>query len=146
MIIVKYKKYFLISIIILICIIAYTFFAKPIIEKRTWVLSYVQQAEPLFVVAHNKDYDFADEESFLFKFSKPIELTLEAKNGKLKITDSTNGKTYEGTYKVKSWSKFTNQSYVIVVDGVEGTANLTSRLGRQLFISIGDYYLFFEAK
>ena len=127
--------------------IAYAFFAKSTIEKRTWVLSYAQQAEPpLFVVAHNEIYDFSDVDSSLFEFSKPIELTLEAKDGKLLLTDTTNGKTYQGTYKIKSWGKHINQSYSIAIDGEEGTANISSKFGKTLFVSIGDYYLHFEVK
>ena len=109
------------------------------------MLSYAQQAEPpLFVVAHNDDYNFSDVDSSLYKFSKPIELMLEADNGKLILTDITNGNIYEGTYKVKSWGKYINQSYTIVIDGIEGTANISSKFGRTLFVSIGDYYLHFE--
>lgn len=142
----KIKKFIFIPILIILCIILYAVFAKPAIETRTWVLSMAQKAEPFAVVAHKTGYDFSDNDSGLFAFSKEIELTCTAKDGKLIISDKTNGKTYEGTYKVKSWSKFTNQSYTVVVDGVEGTANLTSRTGRQLFMSLGDYYLFLEAK
>ena len=141
----KIKKNIFIPILVVLCIILYAVFAKPAIETRTWVLSYAQQAEPpLFVVAHNDDYNFSDVDSSLYKFSKPIELMLEADNGKLILTDITNGNIYEGTYKVKSWGKYINQSYTIVIDGIEGTANISSKFGRTLFVSIGDYYLHFE--
>ena len=141
----KIKKNIFIPILVVLCIILYAVFAKPAIEIRTWVLSYAQQAEPpLFVVAHNDDYNFSDVDSSLYKFSKPIELMLEADNGKLILTDITNGNIYEGTYKVKSWGKYINQSYTIVIDGIEGTANISSKFGRTLFVSIGDYYLHFE--
>ena len=141
----KIKKYIFIPILVVLCITLYAVFAKPTIETRTWVLSYAQQAEPpLFVVAHNDDYNFSDVDSLLYKFSKPIELTLEADDGKLILTDTTNGNIYEGTYKVKSWGKHINQSYTVVIDGVEGTANISSKFGRTLFVSIGDYYLHFE--
>ena len=127
--------------------IIYAFIAKPIIETRTWVLSYAQQAEPpLFVVAHNDGYNFSDIESSLFEFSKPIELTLEAKDGKLILNDTTNSQIYEGTYKIESWSRYTNQRYTFVIDGIEGTANISSKFGRTLFVSIGDYYLHFEVE
>ena len=143
----KINKYIFIPILVVLCIILYAFFAKPTIEKRTWVLSYAQQAEPpLFVVAHNDDYNFSDVDSSLYKFSKPIELTLEADDGKLLLTDTTNGNIYEGTYQVKSWGKHINQSYTVAIDGVEGTANVISKFDRTLFVSIGDYYLYFETK
>ena len=141
----KIKKYIFIPILVVLCITLYAVFAKPTIETRTWVLSYAQQAEPpLFVVAHNDDYNFSDVDSLLYKFSKPIELTLEADDGKLILTDTTNGNIYEGTYKVKSWGKHINQSYTVVIDGVEGTANISSKFGRTLFVSIGDYFLHFK--
>lgn len=143
----KFKKYSFIPIIVILSMIVYVFVAKPTIEKRTWVLSYAQQAEPpLFVVAHNDDYNFSDVDSPLYKFSKPIELTLEAKDGKLILNDTTNSNTYEGSYKIKSWGKFTKQRYSIVIDGVEGTANISSNSGRTLFVSVGGYYLHFDVK
>lgn len=58
---------------------------------------------PNIIIAHNADYDITNDENSLYKFSKPVELICEAKGGKLTITDKTNGITYEGTYKVKSW-------------------------------------------
>ena len=48
--------------------------------------------------------------------------------------------------KVKSWGKHINQSYTVVINGIEGTANISSKLGRTLFVSIGDYYLHFDVK
>ena len=143
----KLKKNAYIPIIIILSIIAYAFFAKPTIEKRTWVLSYAQRAEPaLFFVAHNVDYDFSNANFPLFESSKPIELTLEANKGKLILNDITNGNIYEGTYKVESWGKHIKQRYTVTIDGVEGTANISSEFGRTLFVSIGDYYLNFEVK
>lgn len=143
----KFKKFVFVPLIVLLCVIVYALVAKPTIAKHTWVLSYAQQAEPpFFVVAHNEDYDFSDVDSSLFEFSQPIELTLEAKDRKLILTDTTNGKTYEGTYKVKSWNRFANQSYLVFVDGMEGTANVISESGRQLFIAIGDYELYFAIR
>ena len=122
----------------------------PSMENRTWLLSYAQQADaPTFVIAHNADYDFSGDESNLFNFSKPVELTLQAKDGKLLLIDKTNGKTYEGTYEVASdrfgkFSVFTKKSYTVVIDGLQGTANFSSN--RTLFVSIGGYYLNFEIK
>lgn len=143
----KLKKRVLIPIIAILCIIACAYFAKPTIEKHTWVLSYAQQAQPpLFVVAHNNKYDYSDVDDSLFAFSKPIELTLEAKDGKLILTDITNGNSYEGTYTIKTWGRYITRSYSVVIDGIEGTSNISSNYGRTLFVSIGGYCLHFEAK
>lgn len=148
----KVKKKALISTIAILCMIAIIFLilAIPPLETRTWVLFSAQQAyEPRFVVAHNKDHDVSDDETSLYKFSKPIELILEAKDGKLTLTDKTNGKTYEGTYSVNSsgiFSVFDRKNYTVVIDGLEGTANISSNVNRTLFVSIGGYYLDFVAK
>ena len=130
----------------ILCIILYAIFAKPTIEKCTWVLSSAQQAEPFSIVAHRSGYDFSDNENELFAFSKEIELTCVAKDGKLILTDKTNDKIYEGTYKTTSWSRFSTQSYTVVINGKDGTANISSRFNRTLFISVGGYYLNFEVQ
>lgn len=136
--------------VIILCIFLYSAFLKPKIELYTWELSSAQQVGPPFItIAHNKDYDFSDEDDTLFKFSKPIELTCVAKNRKLTITDKTNNKVYNGTYKVKSWGRHhTPQSYEIVIEGIEGTANISnnSLFNRTLFMSIDGYCLNFVIK
>ena len=147
----KIKRIALLSATAILCIVVIVFFilAIPNIESHTWVLSFVQQADaPHFVVAHNKAYDVSNDESSLFEFSKPIELICKAKDGKLLLTDKTNGKTYEGTYKSNSSRGFGSirkfKSYTVVLDGMEGTANISSNFNRTLFVSIGGYYLNFE--
>ena len=150
----KTKKIIISVFRVILClgIIMFWISLVPSMENRTWLLSYAQQAEaPYFVVAHNSDYDFSGDESdlynFLYKFSKPVELTLQAKDGKLLLIDKTNGKTYEGTYKVTSnrfggVRVFTKKSYTVVIDGLQGKANFSSN--RTLFVSIGGYCLNFE--
>ncbi len=136
----------------IICIAYYAIIAKPVIETHTWVLSYAQQIEPMIFVAHNAAYDFSDDESSFFEPSKPIELICEAKDGKLVLTDRTNGKTYEGTYKITSlggfgrFSTFKGQVYTVVIEGVEGRANISSPNGRMLFMSIDNYALNFSVE
>ena len=142
----KLKKSILISILVVVCVTIYVVFAKPAIETRTWVLSVAQRAEPFLVVAHKSGYDFSDDSSNLFAFSKEIELVCVAKDGKLTINDNTNDKIYEGAYKVTSWGRFSGQEYTVVIDGKEGTANISSSFNRTLFISVGGYYLNFEVQ
>lgn len=132
---------------VVLCVVIYAVFSKPAIERHTWVLFSAQQAEPPhFVVAYNQDYNISDYDSTLFAFAKPIELTCIAKDGRLTLIDKTNDKTYSGTYKVKSWSRFSGQKYSIIIDGKEGTANISSRLNRTLFVSLDNYYLQFDVK
>ncbi len=142
------KKTIIFALIILVSVVIYTVFIKPTIETHTWELFSAQQVDPPhFVVAHHHNYTLADDgNDNTFKFSKPIELTCVAQNGKLTITDKTNNKTYYGTYKVKSWNRFTLQRYEIVINGKEGTANISSTSNRTLFISVDGYYLHFVIK
>ena len=141
---------FLATIVLCIIISVILIFSIPRLEHRTWGLSYAQQAEaPYFVVAHNPDYNFSDDESGLFDFSKEIDMTLEAKDGKLIIVDKTNEKTYEGTYTVNSggigrFRVFKNKTYTVVINGLEGTANFSTN--RILFVSIDGYCLYFEVQ
>ena len=76
----------------------------------------------------------------------PIELTCEAEDGKLVLTDVSNCKTYEGTYKSIGAFSFFKQfkTYEIVIDGVEGTANISSN--KTLFVSVGGYSLNFSVE
>ena len=148
----KTKKIIISVFLVILCvgIIMFWISLAPSMENRTWLLSYAQQAEaPYFVVAHNSDYDFSGDESDLYNFSKPVELTLQAKDGKLLLIDKTNGKTYEGTYEVAPdrfgrFRVFAKKSYTVVIDGLQGKANFSSN--RTLFVSIGGYYLNFEIK
>lgn len=146
------KKSKIIIAIAILCVIISVFliFTIPTLERRTWILSYAQQADaPHFIVAHNAEYDFSNDKSGLYDVSKPIELTLEANDGKFLLIDNTNGKTYEGTYEAASgrfgkFRAFTKKSYTVVIDGLQGTASFSSN--RTLFVSIGGYYLNFEIK
>ena len=80
--------------------------------------------------------------------AKIVVLTLSAKNGKLTVTDATNGKIYDGTYKV---TKRTLKSidYEVSINGEIGyatVANTTYYGGDEmptLPINIGDYALYF---
>ena len=140
------KNIIMISLIAILGIVLLLIFVPTRIDNRTWILSTAQQADtPHFVVAHNAEYDFSNDKSGLFESSKPIELVCEAKNGKLILTDQTNGETYEGSYKVHRLTGLRGlmgRSYSIIINGVEGRANISSY--RTLFVSIGGYYLNFE--
>ncbi len=60
----------------------------------------------------------------LYPEAKIVDLTLIAKDGEITIIDTTNGKTYNGTYQVqKKTSKGTN--YEIIIDGATGYATVS---------------------
>ena len=143
----KIKRIVIVPILIVaFCTVLYVRFAKPVIERHEWQLSYAQQADPMFVIAHNPEYDWPDNYS-MFALSKPIDLTFVAEDGCLTITDRTNKKTYNGTYKVNSWYRVSYQSYEITIEGKAGRANISnqSSLNPTLFMSINGYYLNFES-
>ena len=140
------KKIVRIALWAVLCtaIIIFLLASNPSIENRTWILSYAQQTQsPGLVVAHGTDYHASNMEDPMFQLSKPIELICEAKNGKLVLTDQTNGKTYEGTY---TTSALKRRKYKVVIDGLEGTANINSDIHHTLNVSIGGYLLHFDAK
>ena len=147
--IMKFKKRFLIPIIVLLCVAVYAIVSLPLIETRTWVLSTAQQLEaPYFIVAHHLNSDVS--ETPMFEFSKPIELICEAKDGKLILTDKTNQKTYEGTYEIRSLDfgrlgASDQMRYAVVIEGKEGIANISSSVGRIMVMYVDNYSLIFEA-
>ena len=60
----------------------------------------------------------------LYPDTEIVNLTLIAKDSEITITDSTNGKTYNGTYEVqKKTPKGTD--YEIIIDGVTGYATVS---------------------
>lgn len=143
------KKIVSVLVSVILVIVFCLFYFTPAIERHTWVLAWAQRTDmPSMIVAHHKDHDFSNVDGLHAEFSQPIELICEAKSGELVLTDQTNGKTYEGTYKVSSWGGRRSgfQSYSIVINGEEGYANITTESGRMLMISIGGYVLNFEAE
>ncbi len=91
---------------------------KVKIEDYEWKMRTIVHAEDNQVV-----YDAAAEESTAHPEAKIIDMTLVAKDGKIIITDVTNGKTYEGTYKVSQKTP-EGTDYEITVDGKSGYATV----------------------
>lgn len=59
----------------------------------------------------------------LYPDAEIVDMTLTAKDGEITITDTTNGKTYNGTYEViQKTPKETD--YEIIIDGVTGYATV----------------------
>lgn len=141
--------------VLLMSLIVFTFSACNAdviaIEDYEWKMSAVMsndiedaQYQDELVIAVGE----ADE---LYPDAKIVDLTLIAKDGEITITDTTNGKTYNGTYEVqKKTSKGTD--YEIIIDGITGYATVSPTEyydGSEeptLPISIGDYSIYFIAK
>lgn len=118
------------------------------IEDCGWKMRAVMTSN---VEAGSTENDFViavGEADSLHPDSKIVDLTLSAKDGLLTIADLTNGKTYEGTYRV---TRRTPKSidYEIVINGTEGYATVANTVyygGEEvptLPINIGDYALYF---
>ena len=111
-----------ISIILLMSIMIFALSAcgvgKPKIEDYEWKMRTIMHAEDNQVI-----YDAVAEESSTHPEAKIIEMTLVAKDGKITITDVTNGKTYEGTYTVSGRNP-EGTDYHITIDGKSGYAGV----------------------
>ena len=111
-----------ISIILLMSIMIFALSAcgvgKPKIEDYEWKMRTIMHAEDNQVI-----YDAVAEESSTHPEAKIIEMTLVAKDGKITITDVTNGKTYKGTYTVSGRNP-KGTDYHITIDGKSGYAGV----------------------
>lgn len=59
----------------------------------------------------------------LYPDAEIVDMTLTAKDGEITITDTTNGKTYTGTYEVMQKTP-KGTDYEIIIDGVNGYATV----------------------
>ena len=84
----------------------------------------------------------------LYPDAEIVNMSLTAKNGKLTLTDATNGKTYSGTYKLLEKTP-NGTDYEVIIDGINGyaTASPTEYYDGSeiptLPINLGDYSLYF---
>lgn len=88
----------------------------PKIEDYEWKMRTIMHAEGDRVV-----YDAVAEKNSMHPEAKLIEMGLVAKDGKIKITDVTNGKIYEGTY-IVSGKNPAGTDYSITIAGKKGNA------------------------
>ena len=140
----------IISIIILIATLTIALSAcgmgKVKIEDYEWKMRTIMNGEDNQVVVDAVgEYDTAHPEA------KIVEMTLVAKDGKITITDHTNNKTYEGTYKVEQKTP-AGTDYKVTIDGKEGYATVamtTYADGTEeptLPINLGTHSIYFYAE
>ena len=116
------------------------------IEDHEWKMRTVAHVEGEQLVC-----DAAAEESPAHPEAKIIEMTLVAKDGRITITDVTNGMTYEGAYTVSGRNP-KGTDYNITIDGKTGYAGVamtTYADGSEeptLPISLDGYSMYFYAK
>lgn len=60
----------------------------------------------------------------LYPEAEIVDLTLTAKDGEITITDTTNGKTYSGTYEVMQKTP-KGTDYELIIDGATGYATVS---------------------
>ena len=140
----------IVSIILLATMLIFALSAcgigKPKIEDYEWEMRTIAHVEGEQLV-----YDAAAEESTAHPEAKIIEMTLVAKDGKITITDVTNGKTYEGSYSVSGRIP-KGTDYNITIDGKSGYAGVamtTYADGSEeptLPISLDGYSMYFYAE
>lgn len=87
----------------------------PEIDECIWSMTTIQSGEDGSVVA------CASSETDIYKNVKALDLNCEAKNGKLEIKDSTNNKSYSGTYTVEKKGP-ESVIYKIVIEDTVGYA------------------------
>ena len=112
----------ILALITLLCCLTACGMGNPKIEDYEWRMRVVM----------SNDIELADSDEVVIAVERPdeiyplakiVELTLLAKEGKLTITDATNSKIYEGTYKAfKKTPEGTD--YEITIDGKNGYATV----------------------
>ena len=119
---------------------------KVKIEDYEWKMRTVMHAEDeQLVVDAVRAEDPAHPETPI------VEITLIANDGKITVTDHTNNKTYEGTYKVEQRTP-AGTDYKITIDGKEGYATVamtTYADGTEeptLPINLGTHSIYFYAE
>ena len=111
----------------------------PTVEDYSWIMTSVQSMD-----ADGQVIAFGERGSSTLASAKQVDLTCEAENGNLTLTDQTNDKTYGGTYKLTQKDP-QSSIYEVVVDGKEGMAVVamtTYHDGSQdptFIINLGDY-------
>ena len=112
----------IISILLLVVMLIFTLSAcgigKPKIEDYEWKMRTAMHTEDGQIL-----YDAVNGENSTHPEAKIIEMTLVAKDGKITITDVTNGKIYEGAYAI-SGKNPEGTDYHITIDGKTGYATV----------------------
>ena len=139
-----------ISTIMLIAVLTITLSAcgmgKVKIEDYEWKMRTIMHGEDNQVVV-----DAVGEDDPAHPEAKIIDMKFTAKDGKITITDHTNIKTYEGTYKVEQKTP-AGTGYKITIDGKEGYATVamtTYADGTEeptLPINLGTHSIYFYAE
>lgn len=124
---------------------------KIAIEDYEWKMRTVMRND--IEAAQNED-EFViavGETDELYPDAEIVDLTLTAKDGEITVTDTTNSKTYSGTYTVMQKTP-DGTDYEMTIDGISGYATVAPTGYYDdpeiptLLINIGDYSIYFIPK
>lgn len=124
---------------------------KIAIEDYEWKMRTVMRND--IEAAQNED-EFViavGETDELYPDAEIVDLTLTAKDGEITVTDTTNSKTYSGTYTVMQKTP-DGTDYEMTIDGISGYATVAPTGYYDdpeiptLPINIGDYSIYFIPK
>jgi len=93
------------------------------IEDYEWKMGTIMSNDMEAAQAPDELIVAVGEADELYPDAEIVDLTLTAKDGELTITDTTNGKTYSGTYEVMQKTP-KGTDYEISIDGVNGYATV----------------------
>ena len=136
---------FILFLTTIVLILSSCGYEKLKIENYDWKMRYVMHGEDNQVII-----DAVGEED-PSSDAKTVHIALKAENGKITITDSTNNRTYEGTYAVSGKTP-REINYNVVINGISGhgvVAMTTYYDGTKeptLPISLGSYSIYFYAQ
>lgn len=144
------KAMLILPMLILALVLSSCGVQKLALEDFEWKMRTVMRnADAAGTDIDTDDFVYAvGEADELYPNARIIDLTLKADNGKITVTDATNGKEYYGTYKISAKTP-KGTDYELVIDGISGYAtvapteyyNGTSQ--PTLPINLGDYSLYF---
>lgn len=135
-----------IALLILVTVLVTGCSSKAVsIENYVWKLR--------TVIANDSDASVpaVGEPDEVYPEAKVVDVTLTAKDGLITLTDTTNGKTYSGTYEVINKTA-AGTEYNVTIDGFTGFASAamtTYSDGEKqptLPINLGEYSIYFIAQ
>ncbi len=121
--------------------------AKNKIEDREWIMTIAQNDTGIVAHHPSESIEFGNNTA-----SVPTELICSADDGKLTLTDKTNGKTYQGSYEKLDDEEDERVNYSVRIGNTDGTAIITTASsldGEEYFnliIVVGSYAINFKAK
>lgn len=144
------KKIFCVAVVLLLPVFILASCATQTlsIEDYGWKLRTVMSGDIETVQNEDSLVVAVGEQDEVYPDAKIVDITMSAKNGLITLIDSTNNKTYSGTYTVQNKTP-QGTVYEVVINGIKGYASAepTKYYGGSevptLPIILGEYALYF---